>query len=67
MVCEKRKAWKGCSKNLNLKKYGRHWYREDLAVEVPSAILTGSQERLTRVEINGLAAYVIGGGGYNSG
>lgn len=62
LVCEKKESVERLLQKLEFKKYGRHWYREDLdlAVEVPSAILTGSEERLTKVEINGLTAYVIG-------
>ena len=41
---------------------GRHWYSEslDLAVEIPGGSLAGDLARLTVVEVEGLAAYVIG-------
>lgn len=40
----------------------RHWYHEklDLALEIPGDYLTGSIEKLTVIEIEGLECYVIG-------
>lgn len=61
LACEKKESVNRLLQKLEFKKYGRHWHREDLdlAVGVPSATLTGSEERLTKVEVDGLVAYVI--------
>jgi predicted nucleotidyltransferase len=49
-------------KEFGFKRYGRHWYNEelDLAVEIPSSTLIGSENRLTKIKIEGLTAYMIG-------
>lgn len=62
LVCKGRERLDGFLQKLGFKRYGMHWYREDLdlAIEIPGSVLTGSEDRLTRIEIGGLAAYMIG-------
>lgn len=62
LVCAKRESLGKLLQKLEFKRYGRHWYREDLdlAIEIPGSTLTGSQNKLTRVDIEGIVAYVIG-------
>jgi predicted nucleotidyltransferase len=62
LVCSRRDVLDGLLKGFGFRRYGRHWYREDvdLAVEVPDSVLVGSEEKLTKVEIGGLIAYMIG-------
>ncbi|MGC8831947.1 MAG: DUF6036 family nucleotidyltransferase [Thermoproteota archaeon] len=62
LVCVKREKLNVLLEKLGFKKYGRHWYSEelDLAVESPGSVLSGSIERLTKIEVGGLTAYVIG-------
>lgn len=40
----------------------RHWYREDLdvAIEIPSEDLAGSQDQVVQLDVDGLSCYVIG-------
>lgn len=62
LVCMKRGELSLLLEKLGFKKHGRHWYSEDLdlAVEAPGSTLNGSVEKLTKIEIGGLTAYVIG-------
>lgn len=62
LVCNRKDALNGLLERFGFRRYGRHWYREDLdlVVEIPSSELTGSVERLTKIEIDGLVAYMIG-------
>ena len=41
---------------------GRHWHHADLdvAIEIPDDVLAVSEEKVTRVEIEGLTVYIIG-------
>lgn len=62
LVCNRKDALNSLLERFGFRRYGRHWYREDLdlVVEIPSSELTGSVERLTKIEIDGLVAYMIG-------
>jgi len=62
LVYKRREILEKLLQKLGFKKYGRHWYKEDLdlAVEIPGLALTGSEDRLTRIEMEGIAAYMIG-------
>ncbi len=62
LVYEKREALEKLLQGLGFKRYGRHWYEEgpDLAIEVLSSTLTGSMDKLTKIEIDGITAYMIG-------
>ncbi|MEM2934726.1 MAG: DUF6036 family nucleotidyltransferase, partial [Methanocellales archaeon] len=62
LVYKKRESLDKLLQKLEFKKYGRHWYKEelDLAIEIPSSELTGSKDRLTRIEFEGISAYIIG-------
>lgn len=62
LVYMKREKLSMLLEKLGFKKHGRHWYSEelDLAVESPGSVLSGSIEKLTKIEILGLTAYVIG-------
>lgn len=62
LVYKRRESLEKLLQKLEFKRYGRHWYKEDLdlAVEIPGSTLTGSENRLTRIEMEGIAAYMIG-------
>ncbi|MEM2981131.1 MAG: hypothetical protein QXW09_08060 [Thermoproteota archaeon] len=62
LVYKEREKLSMLLEKLGFRKHGRHWYSEelDLAVEVPGFVLSGSIEKLTKIEIGGLTAYVIG-------
>lgn len=62
LVCSRVERLDELLGSLGFNRYGRHWYREDLdlAVEIPGSVFSGSEERLTKVEIEGLVAYMVG-------
>ena len=41
---------------------GRHWHHVglDIAIEIPDDVLAGSEDKVTRVEIEDLTVYIIG-------